>query len=71
MDGYALGRTKVFLKYYHIEYLAKQYERQIRCQIRNASFSSWLTNGPNKLECLSLLAFPLQLTGPNLKLRRN
>jgi myosin-3 len=30
MDGYALGRTKVFLKYYHIDYLAKQYEKQVR-----------------------------------------
>lgn len=30
MDGYALGKTKVFLKYYHVEFLAKQYEEQVR-----------------------------------------
>ncbi|CAB4054331.1 MYO3 [Lepeophtheirus salmonis] len=30
MDGYALGKTKVFLKYYHVEYLSKLYEYQIR-----------------------------------------
>ncbi|QQP52733.1 Myosin 3, partial [Caligus rogercresseyi] len=30
MDGYALGKTKVFLKYYHVEYLSKMYEYQIR-----------------------------------------
>ncbi|XP_054277512.1 myosin-IIIb-like isoform X2 [Macrosteles quadrilineatus] len=30
MDGWALGKTKVFLKYYHIEYLSKLYEDQVR-----------------------------------------
>ncbi|KAL0279116.1 UNVERIFIED_CONTAM: hypothetical protein PYX00_000736 [Menopon gallinae] len=30
MDGWALGKTKVFLKYYHIEYLSKLYEDQMR-----------------------------------------
>ncbi|XP_058807301.1 myosin-IIIb-like isoform X2 [Phymastichus coffea] len=30
MDGWALGRTKVFLKYYHVEFLSKQYEEQLR-----------------------------------------
>lgn len=30
MDGWALGKTKVFLKYYHVEYLAKLYEEQVR-----------------------------------------
>ena len=34
MDGYALGHTKVFLKYYHVEYLSKEYERQIRKIVR-------------------------------------
>ncbi|KAF4520317.1 hypothetical protein B566_EDAN004377 [Ephemera danica] len=28
MDGWALGKTKVFLKYYHVEYLSKLYEDQ-------------------------------------------
>lgn len=30
MDGWALGKSKVFLKYYHVEYLAKLYEDQVR-----------------------------------------
>ncbi|GLH16633.1 Myosin-VIIa [Gryllus bimaculatus] len=30
MDGWALGKTKVFLKYYHVEYLSKMYEEHIR-----------------------------------------
>lgn len=29
MDGWALGKSKVFLKYYHVEYLAKLYEEQV------------------------------------------
>jgi len=29
MDGWALGKTKVFLKYYHVEYLNKLYEDQV------------------------------------------
>lgn len=30
MDGWALGKSKVFLKYYHVEFLAKRYEEQLR-----------------------------------------
>lgn len=30
MDGWALGKSKVFLKYYHVEYLARLYEEQTR-----------------------------------------
>lgn len=30
MDGWALGKSKVFLKYYHVEVLAKLYEEQVR-----------------------------------------
>lgn len=30
MDGWALGKSKVFLKYYHVEYLAKLYEDHVR-----------------------------------------
>ncbi|XP_055383448.1 myosin-IIIb-like [Condylostylus longicornis] len=30
MDGWALGKTKVFLKYYHVEFLARQYEENVR-----------------------------------------
>lgn len=30
MDGWALGKSKVFLKYYHVEALAKLYEARIR-----------------------------------------
>lgn len=32
MDGWALGKTKVFLKYYHVEYLTKMYEKQVRSE---------------------------------------
>jgi hypothetical protein len=34
MDGFALGKTKVFMKYYHLEYLSKLYEKEIRKIIR-------------------------------------
>lgn len=30
MDGWALGKSKVFLKYYHVEKLARLYEERIR-----------------------------------------
>ncbi|XP_050666235.1 myosin-IIIb-like isoform X2 [Leptidea sinapis] len=30
MDGWALGKSKVFLKYYHVETLARIYEEQIK-----------------------------------------
>ncbi|CAH0724788.1 unnamed protein product, partial [Brenthis ino] len=30
MDGWALGKSKVFLKYYHVEVLSRIYEEQIR-----------------------------------------
>ena len=41
--SYALGKTKVFLKYYHIEYLSKQYEYQIRKIVRvQAVVRRWL-----------------------------
>lgn len=30
MDGWALGKSKVFLKYYHVEFLAKLYEEHVR-----------------------------------------
>lgn len=30
MDGWALGKSKVFLKYYHVEALSKLYEERIR-----------------------------------------
>ena len=45
MDGYALGRTKVFLKYYHLEYLSKLYEKQIKKIIRvQAIVRRWLAS---------------------------
>ena len=45
MDGYALGKTKVFLKYYHLEYLSKLYEKQIRKIIRvQAIVRRWLAS---------------------------
>ncbi|KAG7210389.1 hypothetical protein KM043_011922 [Ampulex compressa] len=30
MDGWALGKSKVFLKYYHVEFLSKMYEEQLK-----------------------------------------
>lgn len=30
MDGWALGKTKVFLKYYHVEFLSKLYEEHVK-----------------------------------------
>lgn len=30
MDGWALGKSKVFLKYYHVEVLSRIYEEQVR-----------------------------------------
>ena len=30
LDGWAVGKTKVFLKYYHVEYLSKIYEQQVK-----------------------------------------
>lgn len=43
MDGFAIGKTKVFLKYYHVEYLSRLYEEQIRKIIRvQACVRRWL-----------------------------
>ncbi|CRL04515.1 CLUMA_CG017591, isoform A [Clunio marinus] len=45
MDGWALGKSKVFLKYYHIEFLSKVYEEQIRKIILvQACARRWLAN---------------------------
>lgn len=30
MEGWAIGKTKVFLKYYNVEYLARLYETQVK-----------------------------------------
>lgn len=43
IDGYALGKSKVFLKYFHIEYLAKLYEEQIKKIVLVQSYARrWL-----------------------------
>ncbi|XP_017761248.1 PREDICTED: myosin-IIIb-like isoform X2 [Eufriesea mexicana] len=43
MDGWALGRTKVFLKYYHVEFLSKMYEEQLKKIIMvQACIRRWL-----------------------------
>lgn len=43
LDGWALGKSKVFLKYYHVEFLTKLYEDQIRKIILVQSFvRRWL-----------------------------
>lgn len=39
----ALGKTKVFLKYYHVEYLAKQHDHHVRRVIQvQACVRRWL-----------------------------
>lgn len=38
MDGWALGKTKVFLKYYHVEFLGKLFEEQV-CTHLSKSFN--------------------------------
>jgi len=43
MDGWALGKTKVFLKYYHVEYLSKLHEREMRQVVKvQAAIRRWL-----------------------------
>lgn len=41
LDGWALGKTKVFLKYYHVEYLAKLYEEQVGVVVRACLSCPW------------------------------
>jgi len=49
MDGWALGKTKVFLKYYHVEYLSKLYEDQVRKIILvQACVRRWLARASYK-----------------------
>lgn len=33
LDGWALGKSKVFLKYYHVEFLGKMFEEQVGLKI--------------------------------------
>lgn len=43
MDGWALGKSKVFLKYYHVEFLSKLYEDQVKKIILVQAFvRKWL-----------------------------
>ncbi|KAH0552740.1 hypothetical protein KQX54_014623 [Cotesia glomerata] len=43
IDGWALGKTKVFLKYYHVEFLSKMYEEQLkRIVMVQACIRRWL-----------------------------
>lgn len=43
MDGWAIGKTKVFLKYYHVECLSRMYSDQIRKIVRVQAFARrWL-----------------------------
>lgn len=43
LDGWAVGKTKVFLKYYHVEYLSKIYDQQIKRIIQvQACVRRWL-----------------------------
>ncbi|KAM7285523.1 myosin-IIIb [Ixodes scapularis] len=43
MDDYAIGKSKVFLKYYHVEYLSRLYEQQVRkIVVVQAAVRRWL-----------------------------
>ncbi|CAG9132390.1 unnamed protein product [Plutella xylostella] len=43
LDGWAIGKSKVFLKYYHVETLARIYEEQIRKVVLvQANVRGWL-----------------------------
>ena len=43
LDGFALGKTKLFLKYYHIEFLSREYERQLKKIVKVQAFARrWL-----------------------------
>ncbi|XP_050079971.1 myosin-IIIb-like isoform X2 [Anopheles maculipalpis] len=51
MDGWALGKSKVFLKYYHVEYLSKLYEEHVRKIILvQACVRRWLAKAQYKRE---------------------
>lgn len=64
LDGWAVGKTKVFLKYYHVEYLSKVYDQQLKRIIQVQScVRRWLTklrlvrrkNAPIKLGIFYLI----------------
>ncbi|XP_058834413.1 myosin-IIIb-like isoform X4 [Topomyia yanbarensis] len=57
MDGWALGKSKVFLKYYHIEYLSKLYEEHVRkIVLVQACVRRWLAKGRIKREKMARVA---------------
>lgn len=41
IEGWALGKTKVFLKYYHVECLTKIYEEQVSIDFRVPQVNFW------------------------------
>lgn len=53
MDGWALGKTKVFLKYYHIETLSRLYQDQLKKIVKVQTFvRRWLAQRAFKRELL-------------------
>ncbi|XP_035785820.1 myosin-IIIb-like isoform X3 [Anopheles albimanus] len=51
MDGWALGKSKVFLKYYHVEYLSKLYEEHVRkIVLVQACVRRWLAKAQYRRE---------------------
>ena len=53
MDGWALGKTKVFLKYYHIEVLSRLYQDQLKKIVKVQTFvRRWLARRVYKREQL-------------------
>lgn len=53
MDGFAIGKTKVFLKYYHIETLSRLYQDQLKKIVRVQTYvRRWLAKRAFKREQL-------------------
>lgn len=62
MDGWALGKSKVFLKYYHVEFLAKRYEEHLRkIVLVQACVRGWLARVEYKRKRLHMVKSALTL----------
>lgn len=69
MDDYAIGKSKVFLKYYHVEYLSRLYEQQIRkIVIAQSAVRRWLAKRHTQKR---RLAIALVAQRCQMKIQRN
>lgn len=69
MDDYAIGKSKVFLKYYHVEYLSRLYEQQVRkIVVVQAAVRRWLAKRQVQKR---RLAMALVTQRCQMKLQRN